>query len=730
MAGNIIAHTFLMAEESAMRSRKAAIGRAFLKMIQDYEKDPKLKDKFQSFARIIDNVPLKWMLVDGSYRLEKKFDDGSTLKTQVHGPRALLMHDPNFREKLRDPNSEYMMIKQEDAEGNLREYIVQISDPSLRRAMKGVTAGDETGGAIIKAIGTVTRFLANTVTSWNPEFMFTNFERDIGAALMNSLQYEIPDLHKDVMRNVLPAMKAIWKATPEARAAYLKGEKIPELDLSTLSERERELVQFHKDFLEDGGAVAFLGLRDLADKLAYMHEQLSSPENMSSLDKTKAGFGRLRDFIEAYNTAVENSTRLSVYVSLREALQKQAGGDPVKLREARLVAANAAKNMTANFNRGGEWKTPINALYMFYNASIQGTYSLLTAYKRSPWVRKAFASALVAGMVADVGMASLSDRDKDGGLVYDKIKDWELENKMILMDPLGITDRGYFAIPMPFGYSAIYNFGRAISRYARGGYDVGQALSSALGGIVNAVNPISGTNSLLNFVAPTVLDPAVDLWLNKNFQDRQIAKTPSGYGVQAPQSQLHWNNTSQPSITLADWMNQITGGNAGVSGLIDVSPDTIDYLAGQLTGGAGRFIGRVGALGNKVFEGDVGDILPSDIPFARAVYGNISERNDTERYMELRQRVLQPAKAAKAAAEAGDSKTANDIRRAYGPLLRLSGAFQAADTERSRLITQRRTIEHNVNIPDERKKALIKSINSRIKDAETRAITRYNKEQE
>ena len=98
--------------------------------------------------------------------------------------------------------------------------------------------------------------------------------------------------------------------------------------------------------------------------------------------------------------------------------------------------------------------------------------------------------------------------------------------------------------------------------------------------------------------------------------------------------------------------------------------------------------------------------------------------------MELRQRVLQPAKAAKAAAEAGDSKTANDIRRAYEPLMRLSGRFQAADLERSRLITQRRQIDSNVNIPEERKKALIKTLNNRIKDAETRAITAYNKEQE
>ena len=37
-------------------------------------------------------------------------------------------------------------------------------------------------------------------------------------------------------------------------------------------------------------------------------------------------------------------------------------------------AASIAKNLTTNFDRKGEYGQMVNALYLFYNAAIQGTH--------------------------------------------------------------------------------------------------------------------------------------------------------------------------------------------------------------------------------------------------------------------------------------------------------------------------------------------------------------------
>jgi len=55
---------------------------------------------------------------------------------------------------------------------------------------------------------------------------------------------------------------------------------------------------------------------------------------------------------------------------------------------------------------------------------------------------------------------------------------------------------------------------------ARGGVNMGEAVGNILGSAVDAFNPVSGTNSFLNFVAQSILDPFVDIALNQDFAGR------------------------------------------------------------------------------------------------------------------------------------------------------------------------------------------------------------------
>ncbi len=79
---------------------------------------------------------------------------------------------------------------------------------------------------------------------------------------------------------------------------------------------------------------------------------------------TKKLFGKIEDtaeFVEGVNEAFENSIRMAAYVAAR------------KNGISRAKSAQFAKNVTVNFNKQGEYGQVLNAVYLFFNAGVQGT---------------------------------------------------------------------------------------------------------------------------------------------------------------------------------------------------------------------------------------------------------------------------------------------------------------------------------------------------------------------
>ena len=78
---------------------------------------------------------------------------------------------------------------------------------------------------------------------------------------------------------------------------------------------------------------------------------------------------KIYEWVQDWNTAVENGIRLSTYRHLRES------------GVSKLKAANAAKNLTVNFNRKGDAGQIFNAMYLFFNVSVQGSTRVFQAAK-------------------------------------------------------------------------------------------------------------------------------------------------------------------------------------------------------------------------------------------------------------------------------------------------------------------------------------------------------------
>jgi hypothetical protein len=131
----------------------------------------------------------------------------------------------------------------------------------------------------------------------------------------------------------------------------------------------------------------------------------------------------------------------------------------------------------------------------------------------------------------------------------------------------------------------------------------------------------------MNFMAPTLADPLVDLWGdNRDFADRPIMPDQDQYGPEKPDAQRYWGNVGPHWKAITDFMTTATGGDKVVRGNIDVSPETLEYMSGVVLGAAGTFLDRNISLVEKASGMIAGDpdaeIERNDIPLVRKLVGS------------------------------------------------------------------------------------------------------------
>lgn len=666
LGSNVIEHAILQNEEAIVRAHKNEVAQSFLKLLED---NPEM---MENVAEVLPRkrTQFKYNSKVGRVRLvadNSAMQDPTVLKVKVDG----------------------------------KQVYVKIKDERIARAMGArASLGNSGAGSLMKMLLGLNRFLAATRTSYNPEFMVSNMLRDLEAAIGNLSEYEQRGLRSEVVSNVFPALRGVVRAmrTGDTQSKWAK--------------------EFN-EFKSEGGMTAFYGIRQLDDTIQKVNTALM--EDLSGGLPTKAwkGVKAIGNLIEDWNLGVENGTRLASYVALRDRFLAMSGDpkDPKNIKRAKERAAFAAKNLTVNFNMGGELKPVLNALYLFYNAGLQGSMALLNPMIRSAKMRKVWAGIIVAGAVQDILNAMFSEVDDDGEKQYDKIPQHVLEHNIVLMDPFGISERGYWKIPLPYLMNGIYNAGRAISRGVRGEYSPGETFNSVGGTLAESLNPWGGANSFLNFVAPTIADPIVDLYNNENFADEPIAPPENPFGDKGKAPQRYWNNTSPAFVSIAHWMDRLTGGDAVFDGPAGFSPNQVEYVYEWLTGGTGTFLTRafdlVSPVGGKNVLGEIvtgGEWSANDIPFARRAYGNITSKNDLQAYIEGRDEVLRVRSELRDALKDGDTDRYQYIMQTYPEEYRASIRINKIENARKKLSSQIKKVRENKKLSEEKKKETIDAL--------------------
>lgn len=649
-AGDILGHLFLQNTEAVIRAEKNQVALSFMRLLQE--------NPTMGYGTVLKSAPTR----------------------RVVGPNGMIHEagDPTYRQQ-----PDIVTAKHKG-----REIVARVTDERVARAIKSdyVSSSNDLVNALGTIAGRINRYLATVNTAWNPEFMISNLARDAQTAAILGQQYDIPKLSRKIVGDAPAAMAGI-------RAVLRDG------DISS------PWAAAFREMQEAGGTTEFLGIQDLESQVRRIRRSVTKTGLATTPRKIAGYLGQVGKFVDDYNKVAENAFRLAAYKAARDA------GTSIP------QAAYLAKNLTVNFNKGGEIKGAMNAAYLFYNASVQGSFVLMNGL-RNKRVQRLVAGVVVAGLLQDMLNRAISgDEDENGVKDYDDIPDYVLETNFVLMDPTGLlksmgVDKGYFAFPMPYGFNAFYNLGRNLSAGFSGSpvHTPGGSAASALMTFVDAYNPLGGAQDILNVVAPTLVDPIVDVVRNKDYAGNDIVPERPSFGVPVPNSQKYWSNTGEIPIYIAQQLNALTGGNEVRPGAVDQSPEVLQYGFDYVTGALGKFVQRLGTLaldtGPKALQGDFADIEIGDIPFARRLVGSINSRAATERYYAIAEEIGYVDKELELAKETGDVAAARKLFETKRAEVELIDTFEGVNKTLSDLRKQLRDLRENETVPEKRKREI------------------------
>jgi len=580
-----------------------------------------------------------------------------------------------------NPNSKVWRLAKEvpfDAQSavgvrvNGEQQFIVFTNPDMAKSLKNM--GVEKLDLFSKAMRRFSGFLRRSFTTANPEFIISNFARDIQSALFNAMaEADIPG-GQIPGRHIAAKVMTRVKQTLPALLKNAVGK-----DLSP------EMAAYFEEFKEDGGQTGWGFVKDVGTIAAEIEAEINEKSRAKRATEWMAK--NSIDVIENINDAFENSVRLAAYIEARKA------------GVSREKAAELSKNITVNFNRSGELGPMANAWYMFFNASVQGTVRLARSLGTLKDIRKpngeleswhkrlngaqkmAFGLTLTTGMLTMINMA-MSEDDEDGVSFYEKIPDYEKERNLIIM----YDGKNYLKIPLPYGFNVFANMGSSMAEAANGQREPLDAGMFLLNSAFSSFSPISFGQSkdaskyLAKGAAPTILKPFVDVAVNETYFGSSVYREQFPVGAPKPQAEMSYRSP-EGIKSFFKWINEATGGSEQVPGAVDFNPDKFWYAFEYYIGGAGQFVTRSLGTGKDLFEtikeGKKVPMKANDFPFIRKLYGEASKYYDSDKYTENANLVSQLYKERKEAEDKNDKR--------YKGVMKLESARKLTEKKIKRL---------------------------------------------
>lgn len=579
---------------------------------------------------------------------------------------------------------------------NGEDQRVYVPDDLLRQQLR--KSGEyENLAPLLSHIATATRLVGRTLTEWNPSFTIPNAVKDALAAVVRAR-----GINGMSAARLIAGIPKAWAAI----AQYKRG-------------KTTGLAAAYKEFTELGGktgAYGITGWEAALQDLAHIGAELGYPDQQPGAVKRVLRKGHvILDALSAANEVLEYATRLSAYEEARRAgFSKQR-------------AAEIGKEITVNFNRAGELSRGLNALFVFFNAALQGLYGSVnfardgnriiepgsTTGKRTR--RALYALAAIGFILQGLNEWLGGDDDETGEKNINTINDYQLDKNATFLLPG--TSKG-FKIPLPPEYSAAYAIGRRIYR-AGSQRNFGKEAAGIVGNMLDATLPVrlpdssNAPVSAVKALYPTVGLPWLEVAANENFMGQPIVPEQKDRNAPQPWNTIARRDTSDIAKAISEMLNTATGGDRIEPGKAQkflgkyASPEAMQHIVGSYTGGLGQTVLQAKNVA-KAARGDEEAVDINRAPIVGRFLFTQPKGYASRRYRELASDYQYAKRRIKAGEMPEDAAVASTI-----------GVFDSAEADLRKLYPELRTAEERDD------KEMAKAVRDQIAVTQKRVIEAY-----
>ena len=279
---------------------------------------------------------------------------------------------------------------------------------------------------------------------------------------------------------------------------------------------------------------------------------------------------------------------------------------------------------------------------------------------------------MTAGLSQGIALALLSGDEEDEENPYAELSEYERNMNIII--PVGGGE--FFKLPIGFGPNIPYAMGEMIGSLIVGNSDLEKTTIRFLSLLTSTFSPIGGIDfdsqqsmdeQAFRNITPTVVKPAVDIMINKNFMGYQIYPE-NPYDTNKPDSETAKRNTNPLAILAAKGLNKMTGGTQFEKGMIDVHPDAIEYTIRQYVGGPGYFLDKSIQTISTASDGEnpLNPETLNKVPFvSRFLTSAQNSRTTTRQFFEAKKEIEKAMGLYEDYLNVGDTINANRIMTKY-----------------------------------------------------------------
>jgi hypothetical protein len=492
------------------------------------------------------------------------------------------------------------------------DYVITINgSPRAAQAVNGMTNPDSGTGAVSKVFEygeKVNRVLSGVYTSYNPDFLWSNFIRD--TLYTNTMSYvkESPAWAFRFNKNFL-------KFNPATM-----GRLLYKWDNGKLDMNDRTEALFYQ-FMKNGGETGYANIRNIEQHKSEIKEALKKANGRIS---AKLAWDAVKNKLEFVSRAAENGARFAAFAT---SMQMGRGVERA-IYDAKEVSVNFNKKGSGAKFMGETGQTMVGnaaaftsglgrSLYVFWNAAIQGSTNFGRAAKRHP-VRALTVSSVMFGLGVLMSMIG-GDGEDDENAFYNLPENIRRTNIMMRFGDHWLT------LPLPVEYRAMYGMGQLAGEVLSGKSRMSDwELAMAIAQQVSQMAPIDvlGAGGGWNAFTPSWAKPVIDAYvLEKNWAGQPLYKDWDTY---APEWTKAYDSADQNIVGFTRWLNEVSGGNDHRKGGIDLNPAKIEAVIDGYFGGISALTKNLVKTGEMLIGER--DYQPRNIPLLRRVVYQGDER--------------------------------------------------------------------------------------------------------